>query len=125
MRSLASTTTTRSATTVALPVDPERSTGIAHVLHRVLDVALGIAAFVALVVFVGIGLLPRTGWYRVETVLSGSMRPDFAPGDMIVVTPESTNDIRVGQVITYAIPVGDHHVETHRVAKILQRGPRP
>jgi signal peptidase len=124
MRSLTSTTT-GSATTVALPVHPERPARIVRALHRVLDVALGIAALVAVVVFVGIGLLPRTGWYRVETVLSGSMRPDFAPGDMVVVTPESTNDLRIGQVITYAIPVGDHHVETHRIAKILQRGARP
>jgi signal peptidase len=110
---------------VALPAHSERLSRVAHALHRVLDVLLGISAFAAVVVFMGIGLLPRTGWYRVETVLSGSMRPDFAPGDMVVVTPESTSDVRVGQVISYAIPVGDHHVETHRIAKILQGGAHP
>ena len=30
-------------------------------------------------------------------------------------TPEPTRDVRVGQVISYHIPVGDHHVQTHRV----------
>ena len=32
-----------------------------------------------MLLFLAIGVLPRTGWYRIETVLSGSMRPEFAP----------------------------------------------
>ena len=68
---------------------------------------------------------PALGLYRVETVLSGSMRPAFAPGDLLVVTPEPTARVRVGQVISYAIPVGDRHVESHRVVRILHGGPHP
>jgi signal peptidase len=58
-------------------------------------------------------------------VLSGSMRPTLAPGDVVVVTPEPVGDVRPGQVITYAIPVGDHHVETHRVIRVSGRHQRP
>jgi signal peptidase I len=116
-------TPARSATTVALRAHSGRT--FARVTRRILDLALGAGAVVAVAVFVGLGLLPRTGWYRVETVLSGSMEPTFAPGDLVVVTPEPASEVRVGQVISYSIPVDDHHVETHRIAKILQRGEHP
>ena len=59
--------------------------------------------------FVGIALLPRLGLYRTETVLSGSMRPTFNPGD----------------VISYAVPVGTHQVETHRVIRVIHGGANP
>jgi signal peptidase len=75
----------------------------------------------AILVLVLIGLLPRFGWYRTETVLSGSMKPTFAPGDLVVVTPERVGDVRVGQMISLHIPVGDHHVQTHRVIAVVRR----
>lgn len=79
----------------------------------------------ALVIFVAIGVLPRLGLYRPVTVLSGSMRPTFSPGDMVIVTPEPASAVRVGQVISYQVPVGIHQVETHRVVRILQGGAHP
>jgi signal peptidase len=81
-----------------------------------------LALVLALAALVGLGLLPRTGWYRPVTVLSGSMRPAFSPGDMVVVTPEPVGAVRVGQVISYRIPVGDHHVQSHRVIGVSRRG---
>src|SRR4051794_30233749 len=71
-----------------------------------------------------IGLLPRTGAYRTLTVLSGSMEPAFKPGDMVVARSTSTNELKVGDVLVYAIPIGDHHVESHRVVKIVSREPK-
>jgi signal peptidase I len=79
----------------------------------------------ALLALVLLGLLPNLGWYRTETVLSGSMKPYFSPGDIVVVTPEATSDVRVGQVISYHIPVGDHHVQSHRVIKVVRGGAHP
>src|SRR5918911_1560037 len=93
--------------------------------QRVPALAAQLALVVAAVALVGLGLLPRTGWYRPVTVLSGSMRPAFAPGDMVVVTPEPVENVRRGQVISYRIPIGDHHVQTHRVIKVVRRGPHP
>src|SRR3954469_21921820 len=80
---------------------------------------------VALGLMLLLGILPHLGLYRPLTVLSGSMRPTFAPGDMIFVTPERRRDVRVGQVITYKVPVDDHHVESHRVIRILKGGDAP
>jgi signal peptidase len=74
---------------------------------------------------IGLGLLPHLGLYRPVTVLSGSMRPTFNPGDLIIVRPEPLRDVRVGQVISYSVPVGAHQVETHRVIRILHGGANP
>lgn len=88
---------------------------------QVLTVALLILAVEAL------GLLvvgPRTGAYRTLTVLSGSMRPTYEPGSVVLVRPVPIEDLKVGDVITYQIPVDDHRVVTHRIVEILdQPGP--
>jgi signal peptidase len=79
----------------------------------------------ALTFFLAVGLLPRLGLYRPVTVLSGSMRPTFSPGDMVIVVPEPVSAVRVGQVISYHVPEGVHQVETHRVVRIAQGGAHP
>lgn len=79
----------------------------------------------ALTLFLAIAVLPRLGLYRPVTVLSGSMRPTFSPGDMVVVAPEPVSAVRVGQVISYQVPVGMRQVETHRIVRILQGGAHP
>jgi signal peptidase len=89
------------------------------------ELALRMLLGSALLLFLAIGVLPRTGWYRIQTVLSGSMRPAFAPGDLIVVTPEPVREVRAGQVITYKIPIGDQHVQTHRIVKVVHGGEHP
>src|SRR5256712_2904232 len=106
-----------------------RSAGTLAALLPPIRLAAELAAravlVLAVIALVGLGLLPRTGWYRPVTVLSGSMRPVFAPGDMVVVTREPVRDVRVGQMISYRIPIGDHHVQTHRVIAIVHGGAHP
>jgi signal peptidase len=80
---------------------------------------------VSVVALVGVGLGPRLGFYRTLTVLSGSMEPTFAPGDVVVVTREPVRDVRAGQIITYAIPISDRHVETHRIVRVVRGGANP
>lgn len=97
----------------------------APALLRCFELLVQAALVVAVLALLGLGLLPRTGLYRPVTVLSGSMRPTFAPGDVVLVTPEPLRDVRVGQMISYRIPVGDHHVQTHRVIRIVRGGAEP
>jgi len=78
------------------------------------------AALVAGAAFVGLAVLPHLGMYRTLTVLTASMKPTFSPGDVVVVRPEPIQDLKVGQVISYRVPVGVRQVETHRVVKILR-----
>jgi signal peptidase len=89
------------------------------------ELILGGAVATSLAVLLAIGILPRFGWYRTETALSGSMKPLFSSGDLLVLTPEPTHDLRPGWVISYHIPVGDHHVQTHRVIRIVRGGDHP
>jgi signal peptidase len=106
-------------------ISSTRRSAVPAALLRSLDLLARTGLLAACVALVGLGLLPRTGWYRPVTVLSGSMRPTFSPGDMVVVTPEPVRDVRVGQVISYRIPVGDHHVQSHRVVKVVRGGAHP
>ena len=84
---------------------------------------LGLLAALTAIATLVVG--PVLGLYRTVTVLSGSMRPTFSPGDMIVVSPEPMRDLRVGDVITFQIPTAGHPVETHRLVSILQPGNEP
>lgn len=83
------------------------------------------ACVVAVACFAVFGLGPHTGTYRTLSVLSGSMTPTFRPGDVVIDTPISGRDLRVGDVITYSTPVGEHEVVSHRVVEIVQRGAHP
>jgi signal peptidase I len=80
-------------------------------VHVLGSLALVCAALMLAAMTIG----PRLLHYRTATMLTGSMAPGIVPGDVIVDTPERAADIKVGQIITYQIPVDDHRVESHRV----------
>ena len=94
-------------------------------LRRIGSLLSGIAVLASALLLLAAFAGPRLGLYRTEVVLSGSMVPTFSPGDLLVVRPQPARQLQVGEVITYAIPVGDHHVESHRVVRILRHGDHP
>jgi signal peptidase I len=106
----------RSENGAAAPAAPM----LGSIVQFVVGLAGWTATLAALVAAIGLGVLPHLGVYRTLTVLSASMQPTFSPGDIVVVRPEPIERLRVGQVISYAVPVGAHQVETHRVVKILR-----
>jgi signal peptidase len=107
------------------PLLQHREVWAARAGLRLLRVMATLLALAAVVVLAAVAVGPRLGLYRMETVLSGSMQPTFSPGDVIIVTPEPVTAVRPGQVISYQIPIGDHHVESHRVVRIVENGPHP
>ncbi|PQZ94906.1 signal peptidase I [Arthrobacter sp. MYb227] len=68
-----------------------------------------------LAVMIGI---PRLGGATAYTVLTGSMRPGFPPGTLMVVKPVDPNEIRPGDVVTYQLKPGEPTVVTHRVVGV-------
>ena len=90
-----------------------------------LDGALRALSALSLILLVFLAIGPRTGLYRPVTVLSDSMRPTFSRGDLVIATPLPLDRVRVGQVVTFQIPVGDHRVESHRVIQVLGGGSAP
>lgn len=86
---------------------------------------LWICAAGSLVALLLLALGPRTGWYRTLTVASAGTQPGIPAGALVIDTPEKPADLRVGQIITYQIPVPDHQIVSRRVVTILSGGPRP
>lgn len=80
---------------------------------------------IAVVCLWAVALGPRLFGYQTMTVLSTSMRPTFNPGDVIFVTKQPSRSIRAGQIISFHIPNGDHHVVTHRIATVVSGGAHP
>ena len=89
------------------------------------SVAGWLAMSVAFALLLALGVGPRFGAYRTVTVLTGSMNPSIPAGSVVVVTPQSPRDIRIGQVITYQIPAEDHRIVSHRVVKVTDPGDHP
>jgi signal peptidase I len=92
------------------------------VAARVLPWAVRGIVGVAIVAFAGLAVGPHVFGYRTLTMLTGSMAPEIDPGDVAVVTPLAVSEVTAGMVITYHIPVEDHHLVTHRVVSV-EHGP--
>lgn len=56
---------------------------------------------------------------RPYTVLTGSMRPAIAPGDVVVVRPIAPLDARPGDVVTFRDPQDPRRLITHRVQSVI------
>lgn len=63
-------------------------------------------------------VIPRLGGATPYTILTGSMRPDFPPGTLVIVKPVAAEDIGVGSVVTYQLKSGESTVVTHRVVAV-------
>lgn len=74
---------------------------------------LGVAVILTVAV-----LGPRLSGATPYTVLTGSMRPAYPPGTLVVVKPVDPDRIRVGDVVTYQLESGRPAVATHRVTEI-------
>ncbi|MGO4250608.1 signal peptidase I [Paenarthrobacter sp. RAF54_2] len=72
----------------------------------------------AALVFLFLAIGPRILGYQTSTMLTGSMAPLINPGDVVVTVPTPIVDLKVGDIITYHIPVEDQRVETHRITEI-------
>ena len=97
--------------------------GLARWLSRQRLATLRRAAASALVVIAcgsvfALALGPRLLGYETMTVLSTSMEGTLNPGDIILVSRAPVSSVRAGEVISFHIPSGDHHVVTHRVQTV-------
>jgi signal peptidase I len=64
-----------------------------------------------------------TGWFAITPVLSGSMRPDFQPGDAMFAQRVSANSLHVGDIVNIKVPPqqgGGQRV--HRIVAIRHQG---
>ncbi|WP_216653893.1 signal peptidase I [Nocardioides sp. zg-DK7169] len=87
-------------------------------LRRAGSVLVTTVLVVAMAGFLFLAIGPHLLGYRTSTMLTGSMEPMIAPGDVVVTKPVPATEIEVGDVVTYRIPVDDHRIETHRVVEV-------
>jgi signal peptidase I len=106
-----------SSTTVAQPAAAVRRSlprrGLALVANGML--------LLCLVAFLLIAVGPHLFGYRTATMLTGSMEPGIMPGDVVVTVSVPAEEIQVGDVISYHIPVEDRRVETHRITQVVHQ----
>jgi signal peptidase I len=89
---------------------------VRKVISRVLDGMLWLVMGAIVLMVLGGSL----GWWQVETVLSGSMRPGIQPGDMEVLRAEPISAVRVGQILAIRPPKMDATI-THRVIAVTHK----
>jgi len=89
--------------------------------RRILNWVGNLLLLLCLAVFLLVAVGPHVFGYRTATMLTGSMEPGIMPGDVVVTTPEPASEIKVGDVISYHIPIEDRRIETHRVVKVIHR----
>ena len=91
-----------------------------NLLGRLVRWATAVLLIGAVVGFLFLAVAPRILGYQTLTMLTGSMSPLINPGDVVVTAPISAENVKVGDIITYHIPVEDHRVETHRVVDVMR-----
>src|SRR5438034_11360898 len=87
-----------------------RPARLTRIFSAVPTVLLCAALALALVAGVGAAL-----GFRGEVILSGSMRPHLAPGDLVVVERVAPAQMRVGDVVSFSAPGRRGVTITHRV----------
>ncbi|MFD4994232.1 signal peptidase I [Cellulosimicrobium cellulans] len=92
--------------------------GAAH-RHGPLARALGVLALGCAVALALVGVVvPLVLGATPYTVLTGSMRPTYPPGTMVVVRPVELERVAPGDVVTYQLVSGRPGVVTHRVVAV-------
>ncbi|MGY5886014.1 signal peptidase I [Modestobacter lacusdianchii] len=79
---------------------------------------LRLVVTVAVLAFGVLAVGPHVLDYRTMTMLTGSMSPVIDPGDVTVVTPLPVDEVAVGMIIAYHIPIDDHRLVSHRVVSV-------
>jgi len=90
--------------------------GLLHALGLGLSAGLFVLVLGLATVLV---VVPKVAGATPLTVLTSSMEPRLPPGTLIVVKPTPTDEIRIGDVVTYQIESGRPEVISHRVTEIV------
>lgn len=96
--------------------EKEKRKGLGRILRVINNLIYTVILF-ALIILVGVVVIPRFFGLNIYTILSGSMEPAYNVGDLIYVVPKSFEDIKMDDVITFTRSPGSTAI-THRVVDI-------
>lgn len=89
---------------------------MANTIKKILDIVSTVIVAVIGILAVGYIVLMLCG-FKLYTVLSPSMEPAYKTGSVIFVKPVDTDDLKVGDPITYKL-AGTKSISTHRIHSI-------
>jgi signal peptidase len=84
-----------------------------------------IAVAVVLVAVAGLGVLalaPRLVGFEGHVVVSGSMAPQLAEGDVVLTRPVAVPDLESGQILLFPDPSGADRLVVHRLVSFDEHG---
>ena len=87
--------------------------------------SLGLVLLGTTAVALTVALFPRVTDGQALAVLSGSMTPAMPVGAMVFTQPVDTDDVSVGDVLTFVRPGGAGELVTHRVVAVDTSGREP
>jgi signal peptidase len=116
-RPLASNASNPSKPSAATPRKPAKKKGALHYIGVGLSFGLLSLVLLLAVLVVALPMLTKSTPY---TVLTSSMNPSYPAGTLVIVKPTDTQQIRIGDVITYQITSNQPAVITHRVIQIVE-----
>ncbi|HWV27088.1 MAG TPA: signal peptidase I [Aeromicrobium sp.] len=91
---------------------------MSSVIARVGQAIAWFVILLVLTVLVVAVLIPRIAGATPYAVLTGSMRPSYPPGTLIVAKPIDPEQIRIGDVVTIQLESGKARYVTHRVTSV-------
>lgn len=95
--------------------------------HRTITALRGlgiIAATAATLVFLAVGVVAPLLHIGFSPVLTGSMRPAYAPGDLLITAPADAASLRPGQIAVFT-PPGESIPFAHRITAIAGAPAQP
>jgi signal peptidase I len=90
-------------------------TGRFAAVRRVVNVLVGTAATL---LFLGACVAAPLLHLGFSPVLTGSMRPAFAPGDLLITAPAAVNSLQPGQIAVFT-PPGESTPFAHRITAVV------
>jgi len=90
------------------------------VLHYIgVGLSFGLLALITLIAVLVIAL-PMLTKSTPYTVLTSSMTPTYPAGTLVIVKPTDTQQIHIGDVVTYQLESNQPAVVTHRVIQVIE-----
>jgi signal peptidase I len=104
---------------------PARGIAVGALLRRTVRLVVGAVLTLAALASIALAALIVVGHIGFSPVLSPSMVPAFAPGDLVVTQPEAASDIKVGQVLVLPVPGEPGQRYVHRVISVTYKDGLP
>lgn len=93
-------------------------------LRRVFGMIMTTAATLATLTFVAVEVAAPLFHIGFSPVLTGSMRPAYAPGDLLITAPADVSSLRPGQIAVFT-PPGESTPFAHRITAIAGTPSKP